>query len=60
MLIDDSPSRYKKTIKEINLLKKLDHPNIVKYYDYFEDEENIYIIMEYLEGCTLKQYIKKN
>ena len=60
MLIGDSPSKYKKTIKEINLLKKLDHPNIVKYYDYFEDEENIYIIMEYLEGCTLKQYIKKN
>ena len=60
MLIDDSPSRYKKTIKEINLLKKLDHPNIVKYYDYFEDEDHIYIIMEYLEGCTLKQYIKKN
>ena len=60
MLISDSPSKYKKTIKEINLLKKLDHPNIVKYYDFFEDEENIYIIMEYLEGCTLKQYIKKN
>ena len=60
MLIDDSPSKYKKNIKEINLLKKLDHPNIVKYYDFFEEEEYIYIMMEYLEGCTLKQYIKKN
>ena len=60
MLIGNSPSKYKKIIKEINLLKNLDHPNIVKYYDYFEEEDYIYIMMEYLEGCTLKQYIQNN
>ena len=60
VLIGNSHSIYKKTIKEINLLKNLDHPNIVKYYDYFEEEDCIYLMMEYLEGCTLKQYIKDN
>ena len=60
MSIGDSQSKYNKIIKEINLLKSLDHPNIVKYYDFFQEEEYIYLMMEYLEGCTLKQYIKNN
>ena len=60
MSIGDSKSKYNKIIKEINLLKSLDHPNIVKYYDFFQEEEYIYLMMEYLEGCTLKQYIKNN
>ena len=50
----------KHVIKEIELLKSLDHPNIVKYYNYLKEEDNIYIIMEYLDGGTLKQYIEKN
>ena len=50
----------KHVIKEIELLKGLDHPNIVKYYNYLKEEDNIYIIMEYLEGNTLKQYIDEN
>ena len=57
--INNSLTKYKKTIKEINLLKNLDHPNIVKFYDFFEEEDNIYLMMEFLEGCTLKQYIQK-
>ena len=57
--INNSLTKYKKTIKEINLLKNLDHPNIVKFYDFFEEEKNIYLMMEFLEGCTLKQYIQK-
>ena len=60
MSIGNSQSKYNKIKKEIDLLKSLDHPNIVKYYDFFQEEEYIYLMMEYLEGCTLKQYIKKN
>ena len=36
--------------QEINVLKILDHPNIVKYYTSFEDEDNYYIIIEYIKG----------
>ena len=57
MPINHSEKKYSNIIKEINLLKNLDHPNIVKYYDYFEEEDFIYLMMEYLEGGTLKQYI---
>ena len=32
---------------EINILSKLNHPNLVKYITSYEDEEGIYIIMEF-------------
>lgn len=28
-------------------MKAVDHPNIVKLFEFFEDEENLYIITEY-------------
>ena len=58
MSVNNSEKKYSNIIKEINLLKHLDHPNIVKYYDYFKEEDYIYLMMEYLEGGTLKEYIK--
>ena len=37
----------------------LSHPNIVEMYDVGEDNGIYYIVMEYVEGMTLKQLIKK-
>ena len=34
-------------------LKKLSHTNIVKLYEVFQDEINIYLVMEYVEGESL-------
>ncbi|ALC86071.1 serine/threonine protein kinase [Bacillus sp. FJAT-22090] len=38
----------------------LTHPNIVNIYDVGEDEDIHYIVMEYVRGETLKQYIQRN
>ena len=35
---------------EIEILKDIDHPNIMKIYEFFEDDENIYLINEYCGG----------
>src|SRR5690349_14967184 len=35
---------------EVKILSELDHPNIVKYYEAYEDESFIHIVMEYLQG----------
>lgn len=42
---------------EINFLKKLDSPNIVKIFDYFEIGGSLYIVMEFVDGLNVEQYI---
>ena len=44
---------------EIDILKIAKHPNIIKLYDVFENENYIYIIMEYCAGGDLFSYIEK-
>lgn len=38
---------------------KLSHPNIVEMYDVGEDKGNYFIVMEYIDGKTLKSLIKR-
>ena len=58
--INKSKSKYENIKTEANIMKDLNHINIVKYLDYFESGNNIYIVMEYLDGGTLKKYIENN
>lgn len=39
--------------KEVQLLRSMDHPNIIKIYAIFEDDKYIYIVMEYCSGGEL-------
>ena len=36
-----------KLYDEIKILKDVDHPNIIKIFEFFEDEENYYLVSEY-------------
>ena len=38
---------------EINILKKIDHPNIMTIYEFFEDDDYLYIVMEYCNSGDL-------
>ena len=53
---DDFVRRFKNESKAIALLS---HPNIVKVYDVSFGEKLQYIVMEYVDGITLKEYIQK-
>ena len=46
--------------EEIQILKKLQHPNIVQYYGQIENTNQLFIKMEYLKYGTLGQWIQKN
>lgn len=50
----DLVRRFKNESKAISVL---DHPNIVKVYDINITEKLSYIVMEYVEGITLKDYM---
>jgi len=45
--------------KEIQMIKHLDHPNILKIYDVFYDTENFYIVSELCTGKELFEHIQK-
>ena len=46
--------------REINILKKVDHPNIVKIYEVYETNRSLYIIMEKCNGGELFDKIIDN
>jgi serine/threonine protein kinase len=52
-------SLYNRFKNEANALIKLNHPNIVKIFDYIEQENFACLIMEYINGYTLDDYISK-
>ena len=50
----------KRLEREINILKSLRHPNIVFLYCDIHTNSNIYLIMEYIKGTELLNYISSN
>ena len=50
----------KALINEINIVKSLDHPNIMKVYEFFNRDNCLYIISELLSGGELFDKIKEN
>ena len=47
-------------INEINIVKSLDHPNIMKVYEFFQKKDRLYIISELLSGGELLKKINDN
>jgi calcium/calmodulin-dependent protein kinase I len=39
--------------EEVRIMRMLQHPNIVKFIDVFDEKEHIYVVIEYLEGGAL-------
>ena len=48
----------KRFLNEATSMSKLQHPNIVAMYDYHSDDEGLYLIMEYIEGKELDEYVR--
>ncbi|KAJ6231530.1 serine/threonine-protein kinase fhke-related [Anaeramoeba flamelloides] len=46
-------SQKVKYVNEINVLKDLRHPNIIELKEVYDTEENLYLVMEYVEGGDL-------
>lgn len=55
----DMVERYKqKFLKEARTIARFKHPNIVKVYDVFEENNTAYYVMEYLDGQSLTDLIQ--
>ena len=53
-----SEEQEKKFVNEIEILKQVSSPHIVRIFEYFEDISSFYIIIEFIEGKNLFEYIE--
>lgn len=45
--------------REVDILKELSHPHIPKVYDFFVEGEEVYTVMDYIEGESLDKALKR-
>ena len=58
--INSNDNNNAKLCEEIEILSNLDHPNIVKIFDYFSDADNYYLVLEYVTGNNLIEIVETN
>jgi calcium-dependent protein kinase len=58
--INSNDNNNSKICEEIEILSNLDHPNIVKIFDYFSDHDNYYLVLEYITGNNLIEIIEND
>ncbi|EGV60398.1 Protein kinase protein rad53 [Yamadazyma tenuis] len=46
--------------RELSILRKLNHPNIVKLKSFYEDLDNYYLVMEFVPGGDLMDFVAAN
>ena len=52
-----NPQMIRRFKREGLVISKLSHPNIVTVFDYGESSEGLYLVMEYLQGFTLREFL---
>jgi len=40
-------------MNEVEILKEIDHPNVLRIYEFYQDHNNFYIVTEFCEGGEL-------
>lgn len=56
----DTGAKFDVVRREIDIHMRLVHPNIIRLYDYHEDQSSFYLILDYANSGTLFQAIKKS
>lgn len=48
-----------KTLSEINIMRKLNHPSLPRIVDVIDEEDDIFVVMDYIEGENLESLLNK-
>jgi len=60
MKFNKGKDRSKRIRQEISVLEDLRHHGIIRLRGWFEDEENIYLVLEYITGRDLSKYFRQD
>ncbi len=58
--VRNHPYALKALVREFSRYRWLIHPNIVRAYELNRDRDQIYIVLEFLEGASLKEWIQSH
>jgi serine/threonine protein kinase len=53
------PIEIVQQLREIDVLKACQHPNIIRLIDVFENASHYYIVLEHMEGKDLFDYLRE-
>ncbi|XP_032558237.1 uncharacterized protein LOC116794030 [Chiroxiphia lanceolata] len=59
IFLRDRKNKRELVVTEVSLLSSVRHPNIIRYIDSYLFNEELWLVMEYVEGCTLGDVISK-
>ncbi|XP_064526478.1 serine/threonine-protein kinase PAK 3-like isoform X2 [Pseudopipra pipra] len=59
IFLGDQKHQSEKVVNEVTVLKRMRHPNIIRYIDSYVFNEELWLVMEYVEGCTLAAVVSK-
>lgn len=59
-VMNQNIKNYDGFMNEVTALKTLDHPNIIKLFEVYEDKECVFLVQEFCEGGELFDYIAEN
>lgn len=54
----ENPAHVQRFVAEAEAGMRLIHPNIVRIFEHGEDQKNYYMIMEYVEGANLRDFLR--
>ena len=55
-----NPESHHRFEREADVLGRLNHPNIVKLFNYGEEDRQPYMVIEYIAGTDLKAHLRQN
>ena len=56
----ENQTRKKSVMKEIFILKKLQHSNLPQLHDVIDSPSQVYLVMEYVHGVNLHTYLRRD
>ena len=58
--LKEEPMTDEEILNEINIMKKIDHQNIMKIYEFYSTESTFYLVLEFCEGGDLADLVIRN